>query len=224
MCKKFFYPSLIIFLTGVCLSLGWHHHHLRPFSAIDPKFIPAFDPREKLLNIQAKALSRDDSKKLLGFDLQHKGILPVQFTIQNNSPNAYWISMTSIDLEWIDHKKVASTVRKSSFSRSIGFRIFGFMFWPMMIPGAIDSIHTFRSNKSMMRDYEAKAVKNEIIPVYSTINRILFVPALALKKEFTVSMIEQGKLQPWIATVSIEETVENPEEHVELDSGEELNA
>ncbi len=59
-----------------------------------------------------------------------------------------------------------------------------------MIPGAIDTIHTFHTYKLLKKDYAAKALKDEIIPVYSTVNRILFVPQDDFKDQFTVTLIE----------------------------------
>jgi hypothetical protein len=138
-------------------------------------------------------LSSDECKKLLGHNLPGKGVQPLHFTIQNNSPSEYSISPELIDLAHIDPEKVAQKIRKLALPRSIAFKILGFFFWPFIIPGTIDTIHTFHTYKLLKKDYRAKAIKEEVVPVYSIVNRILFVPEKEFKDEFTVTLIENEK-------------------------------
>jgi hypothetical protein len=191
--KTFFYCSVLSVLTGICLSLGWHHHQIRPLSSIAPLMLPAFEPENKMLDISIKPLSEDESKKLLGHNLPSKGVVPLHITIQNNSPYEYSISPDTVDLNSMESKQVAQKIRKSALPRSIAFKIMGFIFWPFMIPGTIDTIHTFHSYKSLKRDYAAKSMKDELVPVYSTVNRILFVPQEEYKQEFTMTLMEKEK-------------------------------
>ena len=191
--KNFFWYTSISVLVGACLSWGWYHHHIRPLSSIAPSILPAFDPEKKTLEVHVKALSSDECKKLLGHNLPGKGVQPLHFTIQNNSPNEYSISPELVDLVHIDAKKVAEKIKNLALPRSIAFKILGFFFWPFIIPGAIDTIHTFHTYKLLKKDYRAKTMKEEVVPVYSIVNRILFVPENEFKEEFTVTLIEKEK-------------------------------
>src|SRR5579862_71708 len=210
--KNFFYYASISILTGACLSWGWYHHHIRPLASIATSILPAFDPEQKTLEVHVKALSSDECKKLLGHNLPGKGVQPLHITIQNNSPYEYALTPDSVDLNHIDPKKVAQKIKNSAFPRSIAFKILGFLFWPFIIPGTIDTIHTFHTYKLLKRDYRAKAMKDEIVPVYATINRILFVPQDDFKDQFTVTLIETEKQTSEVFNISradLPEDVEN---------------
>jgi hypothetical protein len=190
--KKLFVPAVITILTGVCLSLGWHHHQIRPISVFNT-LVPAFDSNEETLQVTAKTLNFKECKQLLGYDLISQGIQPIQFTIQNNSPNEYSLGPNSIDLNAIDSKKVAHTIRNLTLPRGIGFKIAGFLFWPLMIPGTVDTVRSLHSYQVLKKDYHAKAMKEEIIPAYSVFHRILFVPQMELKQNFTMTFVETTK-------------------------------
>jgi hypothetical protein len=196
--KNVFHSAVVIVLIGVCLSLGWHHHQVRPLSSIAPSMLSVFHSEEKIVDIQVKAMSAEESKQLLGHDLLSRGVQPLQITIQNNSPNEYALNLESVDLDYIDAKEVARKIKKEALPRSIGFKVLGFLFWPFMIPGTIDSIHTFHSYKLLKRDYLAKTMKDEVVPVYSTLNRILFVPEADVKEKFTITLIGVKKFELYI--------------------------
>jgi len=171
-----------------------------------------FHPKEKGVDVQLRTLTAEESRALLGHDLPSKGVQPLQVTIQNNSPETYRFSPEGIDLANIDPRDVAKKVRKAAIPRMIGFKILGMLFWPFMIPGTIDSIHTFHSYKLLKKDYRAKAVKDEVIPVYSTFNRILFVPVEDFRNEFTVTLVDLHKLEPLVFSITmVEERLHNPE-------------
>ena len=206
--KKIFYsvyPGIIVFLAGIYLTLGWQQHYIRPLPSLASAVMPSLDPQENGIDIQAKSLSVQESKRLLGFDLRSKGIQPIEIVIQNNTSHVFLIAPTSVDMEHIDYEEVARKVRRSSFKKSLGFKILGFVFWPLIVPGTIDSIRTFHSKKKLTKEYRAKSMKQEVVPEYSTFNRILFVPVSEFKKDFTFSMIEQNRNQPWTIAVSAAE-------------------
>lgn len=194
--KNFFYYASISILAGVCLSLGWYHHYIRHLTSVASSVIPAFDPDETRLEVYIKPLSSDESKKLLGHNLPSKGFQPLHITIQNNSPYEYSISPSSIDMNHIDSKEVAKAIKNSALPRSIAFKILGFFFWPFIIPGTIDTIHTFHTYNLLKKDYKAKSMKDETVPVYSVINRILFVAQEDFKDKFTMTLIETDKQKP----------------------------
>ena len=170
--------------------MGWHHHCIRPLTWIGDYAMRAFDPQEKDVGIHVKLFSSAESKYYLGHDLLAKGLQPIQITIQNNTPYEYSISPQNIGLDHLDPIDVAETIKKSGFPRFIGFKVLGFIFWPFMIPGTIDALNAFHSHKSLKRDYLAKAIKEETIPVYSTLKRVIFVPQEQLQEHFTLTLVE----------------------------------
>lgn len=197
--------TLIVLFAAACLSLGWHHHVIQPLPVAALTCLAALHPDDKRVDIQIKTLTSTESRALLGYDLPSKGVQPLHLTIQNNSPESYSLHLEAIDVNSIDPRDVAKKIRKEAIPRMVGFKILGMFFWPFMIPGTIDSIHTLHSYKVLKKDYQAKAVKNEVIPVYSTFNRILFVPQEDFKKEFTITLIDLHRLEPLIFTITMVE-------------------
>lgn len=211
--KNFFYYASISILMGLCLSAGWYHHYIRHLPLI-AQCMPTFDPKQKTVEVHVRALSSEESSQLLGHNLPSQGIQPVYVMIENNSPHEYSICPDSIDLNHIEAKKVAEKIKRLALPRTIAFKVLGFLFWPFMIPGTIDTIHTFHSYKLLKQDYAAKSMKEEIVPVYSTVNRILFVPVDDFKDTFTVTLTERGKQKSEIFEISKPEQSTNPAENV----------
>lgn len=202
--KKCLFSSIII-AAGICLTAGWQHHVIKPLPAAALTLLMPFHPKEKGVDVQIRTLTSNESRILLGHDLPSKGVQPLHLTIQNNSPEAYSFSPEGIDLTSVDPTDVAKKIRKTALPRMIGFKILGMLFWPFMIPGTIDSIHTFHSYKLLKKDYRAKAVKDEVIPVYSTFNRILFVSEEEFRTEFTVTLVDLHKLEPLVFSITMVE-------------------
>jgi hypothetical protein len=189
--KNIFYYASVSILAGLCLSMGWYHHYIRHLTSIAPSCLSAFAPEQKDIDVHVRALSSGESEHLLGHNLPGRGIQPLHITIENNSPNAYSICPNYIDLDYVEISSIVGELHKSALPRSIAFKVLGFLFWPFMIPGTLDTIHTVHSYKSLKRDYTAKSLKDEMVPVYSTVNRILFVPEEDFKDQFTVTLMDK---------------------------------
>ena len=196
--KEKFFVALIVILSGAFLALGWQHHQIRPFIALTHPFLaPAtFDPKENGVEVQVKLLSHSESKKLLGHDLLNENIQPLQITIHNNSPKIYVLSRDGVELKQIEAKKVAKKLYYNTIPRAVAFRVFSFLFWPFMVPSTIDSIHSYYSYRKMRKDFEVKALKEEMIPVYATFHRILFIPSSEMKETFHMTVIEESSKSP----------------------------
>ena len=83
------------------------------------------------------------------------------------------------------------SVTKSAIPRGLAYKIAGFFFWPLLFPGTIDTIKTYKSHKALKKDFTAKGIKDEVIAPYSTFNRVIFVPLKQYKKNFTVTLVDQ---------------------------------
>ena len=195
-------PSIIVILACALLSWGWQHHKIRAFPAHTSSLLaPAFDPQEKGVDIYVELLSTEESKELLGHDLLNKGIQPLHFTIHNNSATSYRLSEKGVDLKQIEGKKIAKKLYKQTIPRAVAFKIMSFLFWPFTIPSTVDSVHSFYSYKKMRKDFALKSLREEIIPVYATFHRILFVPKEAMKERFQVTLIEEKGNEPLVLTI-----------------------
>jgi hypothetical protein len=155
---------------------------------LDPQ---PFSQEEEQVLVFAKAYDADESKQYLGKDLISKGVQPVQLTIQNHTDQYLKISSEGVDLKTLPAKKVAMKVTIRALPRNIAYKVAGFLFWPFMIPGTIDSVRTMKAHKTLKKDLSAKAIKQESILPYSTVHRVLFVPSDQYRQVFTVTLKNQ---------------------------------
>lgn len=169
----------------------------KEFVALKPQTLPfvgsMLEPfSEEGIHIRAKAYSPRESMIYLNRDLLHRGLQPLQVTIQNNTGNSFYLSNQGLDLPNIPSKAIAGKLTRSAIPRSIAFRIAGFFFWPLLIPGTIDSIITMKNYFDIRQDYYAKSIKDhpELIVPYSTVNRVIFLPADLDADQFTLYLQE----------------------------------
>jgi hypothetical protein len=185
------FVALATLFFGIDLYKSWYSYDAFPVSQAQ---LPALDKKEILLT--TKALSPEESKTFLGKDLLERGYQPIQLTIQNNSSKAYIMASDRIELPTASASDVAAKVGKSSLGREIGYKIAGFLFWPLMIPGTIDSLKTLKNQSDLKRELNAKTVTNEEITPYSTVTRVIFVPVEEYKSSFRVVLIDKSSQRP----------------------------
>jgi hypothetical protein len=161
-----------------------------------------------VLHLVVKPLDSEESKKFLRSDPLASGYKPFQITLENNSPDPYLITPKSIDLPLVPSKKIAEAVKKSALPGSIGFKLAGLIFWPFSIPGAMHGIKTHQNYQTYKKELSIKTVREEIIPPYSTVNRIFFVEEDSYKEPFTVFLVNQETLESKVFSVKDSEVGE----------------
>lgn len=184
----------LIFFSLVILSTIFF---TREFNSYQPQTLPfvgsMLEPfAQEGIHISAKAYSVRDSIVYLDRDLLYRGLQPLQVTIQNNTGRSYFLSNSGVDLLNVPPKAIARKITQSAIPRSIALRIAGFFFWPIIIPATIDSVITMKTHFNIKRDYYAKSIKDrpELIVPYSTVNRIIFLPADQMTDTFTLYLQE----------------------------------
>jgi len=172
-----------------------------------PQFVGSISEpfREKGVHISAKIYDAKESKAYLDRNLLQVGYQPVQVTIQNNTEDTYILSKEGLEMSSSTSSEVAGSVTRTAIPRSIGFKVAGFFFWPLIIPGTIDSIITFKAHLQMKRDYHAKSIKDEgeLLTPYSTVHRVIFLPSNQTPEEFTLHLQNQKSNQLHPFTVKI---------------------
>jgi len=205
--KKYFSYGMIGIAGALSVMTGMEQKRLTAsFGAIVPE-VMHFSPEYNVV-VTAKTFTSDESKFLLGHDLISRGVVPVQVNVQNNTANEYSLCASSVDLPHIDPKKVAFKVSKSAIPRAIGWKILGFVFWPLMIPGTIDGIRTYAHYRDLCKDFNAKSLKEkgEVVAPYSTFHRVLFVPKNDVKDTFAVTVIDVETLEQKSVETHLQET------------------
>ncbi len=179
--KDYFYISLLTILFSFNLV------NKNPVQAILD--IP-FSLEDKPLQVSVKALSSDESKSILKYDVTAKGYKPIEVTISNQGSHTYEISRASTSLPCATSSEIAWKQTKGTLPRSLGLKILGFVFWPFSIVSGIEGIVTFKKHKQIVNILKAKGFKDdaeEIVP-YSLVKRVLYIPIDKFEKTFTVAL------------------------------------
>lgn len=206
--KKFNPLGLATLASIFLLTTSWEHYENHPLKSTTSSFLPAFSLGDAQLVVNAKAMTVAESKRSFGHDLLSRDVQPLQLTIENNTSNEYSLCASSVDLPRIEASRVAFKVTKSAIPRSIAYKIASLFFWPLAIPGAIDSIRTFTHHKNLKKDLKAKSLREETVAPYSVFHRVLFVPKDEFKETFKVTLIDLETLKPseFMTTVVGKET------------------
>lgn len=151
-----------------------------------------FEVSQRGVQIEAKLYTETDSKNYLNYNLLRMGYTPIEITVRNHTANAYAISAASVPLACASSSDVAWSMTKKKLPGSVGLKIASFFFWPLMIPSTVEGIHTYKTHRSFTKDLEAKALKekDEIIPPYATVTRILYVKKESFQETFSVALQE----------------------------------
>ncbi len=193
--RQFIFSFCIAGFVFAALSFEMSHtSHLPP-----PSGYVLSQDNENQVYIEAKALTPDESRDYVHRDLLSRGYQPILLQIDNTSPYSYELKRGQIDIETASAKEVASEIGMSSLPRTIAYKILGFLFWPLGIPGTIDSFRTWNKQYILKRDLEAKTLKTEgeTIPPYSSVSRVLYVPNNQVKEVVQISMtnLDQKKIE-----------------------------
>ncbi|MBS0615582.1 MAG: hypothetical protein JSR58_03400 [Verrucomicrobia bacterium] len=187
--KKHKHIIWILVTSIMFLTAGWKSQPT--MSMASPKPVSF---KGQGLELAAKVYSSEDSKEYLHRDLIAQGFIPVEVSINNNTGKSYAISGASVPMSCATPSQVAWSITKKSLPRSIGLKIASFFFWPFMIPSTIDSIHGYKSHRSMVKDLTAKTLKekDEVIPPYAAVKRIIYVKKDSMRNDFSFSLQEVG--------------------------------
>lgn len=155
--------------------------------------------------IEAKTLSHDETADYVHRDLLSRGYQPVLLQIDNTSPFSYEIKRDYVGIPTESAKKIVSEIGKSSIPRMVAYKVLGFLFWPLAIPGTIDTVRTWNKEFELTRELEAKTIKpkGEIIPPYASISRVLYIPKNELKETFQVALtnIERQQVEDFFLLI-----------------------
>jgi hypothetical protein len=85
--NKLFPIGLLALTTIFVLTTSWDRYQFHPLKPVAAELLPTFSLNHTQVNIIAKVMSSDESKKNFGHDLISRGVKPLQLSIQNNTSN-----------------------------------------------------------------------------------------------------------------------------------------
>ncbi len=153
--------------------------------------IDAFDPKVSII-VKAKAYTSNESRRFLTHNLLAQGIQPVEITIENHTPRQYSLCPSSLNIPQMTPDSAVGSLFRSAIPRQIAFKVIGFFFWPVSIPGTIDGLYLHISKKKLSANYAAKSLKKagETVSEYSTVYRVIFVSKKEMAKEIEFDLID----------------------------------
>lgn len=153
------------------------------------------------VSMVAKAYNSEDSIRFLDRNVNSRGYQPIQVTITNQSAKSFSISASGFNTPSSTVDEVAGKILKSAIPRSAAYSVASLLFWPFMIPGAINSIKTLKAHAKLKHDFMAKIVKDEVILPFSTVYRVLFVEEEKVKDiqgVLSLTLIDLDTLKPTV--------------------------
>lgn len=179
--KDLFYLSLLTLLFSF---------NLADKSSFQSIIRSSFSLEDQQLKITSRLLSAEESGSILKYDLTARGYKPVEITIANTGCHTYTVSRASTSLACATPESIAWKESKRSIPRGVGLKVLSFIFWPFTVASTIDSIHTFKKHRSIVKILKAKGFKDEaeeILP-YSLVKRVLYVPDPGYFNTFSLSL------------------------------------
>ncbi len=165
----------------------------------------SLERKAKGVLISAEKYTKEKSESHFSSNLLSLGYIPIEITIQNQSPSAYVISRASTALPSATAKEVAWSFRKKSIPAAVGLQIASFFLWPFSIPSAAHSLHNYKSNKNLKKELNAKTLKEEeeIVPPYSSVKRVIYLKEKEAPESFSFSLEEADSRDLTVIPVEI---------------------
>lgn len=158
------------------------------------------------LEITAKAYTSQECECNLNRNLLRKGYQPIEITLENHTSKTYFLSLEGVDIKTVKPEEIVNNLHMQHVPKAVAFKVAGFFFWPLIIPGTIDGIITMKTHLNLKRDYKAKSIKMEKEPLipYSKIHRVIFVKRATLAKSFTIHLKEDKshKIHPFSVKIN----------------------
>lgn len=149
------------------------------------------------VRIAAKAFNKIECKKYLDRDVISKGYQPIQLSIENNSNDNYYFSLSRISLPCARPEEVAEKVHTSTVGRATGYGAAALLTCGLFaIPAIVDGVKSSHANEALDSDFICKAAKDQTIYPYSHTNMLIFVPVNGFQSNFAITLIDEASSQP----------------------------
>ena len=123
-----------------------------------------------------KQYDKNDCKTYLGRgQIIDRSFQPIQLLIKNNTNRTLEISLDTFSFPCISFLQVADEVYFNTRKRLILWGV-GAVFVPiLLVPFILEAVESPRANSTLETDYAKKALQNQEIEPYGTINAVIFV-------------------------------------------------
>lgn len=202
-CIYFF--VLISFLTS-CAS-----YKAQPLESMGSRVYDVSKPKDSSeLLVVAKKLSVKESKRYFDRNIFKAGYYPVQVYIENSSDKSYVFSLNRINLPVASSEMVAPLVHTSTVARAVSYSAAAIFIAPLFVPfgicAIVDGIKSSEANQALDIDFREKSAKDQVIGKYSHFNKVLFIPSSDYSQLLSITLLEEGSLEPKTIDVLISDS------------------
>lgn len=176
--------SALILLTG-CASYNASTLSMLPVESSIPS------TQNSHVLVSWKAFDHAACKTYLGRDVISEGYIPVQLTIRNNSSDPMYLSPSNFSSPVASSSEVANKVHTSTGGRVAAWGIGGLIFFPLLIPAVVDGFGSSKANTALDADYQAKALKEQVIQAHSNFNGVVFIPKSYQDQKIQMYLVNQ---------------------------------
>lgn len=159
------------------------------------------------------------SKRHFNSDLIKSGFQPIQITMRNDTKRYLELHHSRISVSGADATGVAQQSHFNTAGRATAYGVAGIFIWPLLIPAIVDGTGSARANGQMDADFQAKALKDQVIMPFGTANGVLFVPTSQVLSNIGIRLIDRdsgsGFWFRWTDGTPVEAELEPAESQVE---------
>lgn len=181
----------IIVLLAVAILLGipgCAHYKARTLNKL--AITTPEQKEESSISMSYRIFDKSDCKQYLDRDILVKGYQPIQITLINNTKRHLNFSLKNFSIPCASPEEVAAEVHTSTSKRAISYGVAALFIWPFIIPAIIDGLGSSDANKKLDRDFDTKALHDQVVLPYSTVNGLIFVPRDQFNLQFRFSVTD----------------------------------
>ena len=179
--------TLPLLAVALLMLAGCAGYKARP---LNRALIPTSgDIQEGSVALTYRIFTKRDCAKYLDRDVIAKGYQPVHVTLQNRSNHRYSLCLGNFSFPCADAQEVAHQVHTSTAKRAASYGIGALFLWPLIIPAVVDGVGSSQANQQLDADFDQKALKDQILEPYTTINGLVFIPVEDFTPHFSLSLV-----------------------------------
>jgi hypothetical protein len=188
--------TMIFALIGMSFSMVYSRYKAAPLKNIRTIYKNIYDLKDESLSFTYEIFNANDCKKYFNSkSIMKKGYQPVQIKFTNNSKDHVVVSPHNFSFRCADFQDVANSLHRDGMARGIGFGLGALWFFPLLFPALIQGLGANDYNQDMDFDFEMKALKNQIVQPYTTVEGVIFGSYNEFSKNFSlmVHTVDQKK-------------------------------
>jgi len=153
---------------------------------------------QEYVSFDCEILDSQDCKKYFNsYRLIEKGYQPIYITFINNSKNSISVGPESFSFRCAHALDVANNLHRNGAIRGIGFGLGALLFIPLIIPALVQGFGAYNYNEIMDIDFLNKAFKKQLVPPYTIVEGIIFVPVDEFSKDFILTITDISKKESY---------------------------